>query len=637
MRFPPHFLDEIRARLAVSQVVGRRVQLKKAGREWKGLSPFKTERTPSFFVNDQKGFYKCFASGEFGDIFTFVMKTEGLSFGEAVERLAGEAGLALPKPVAQDAEEAGRRDERTRLLGIIDASVAYFEAALKGPAGREARKYLERRGLTAGTIARFRLGYAPAGRGALRAHLSGLGYSIEEQVASGMLIGGEDIAEPYDRFRDRVMFPIEDLKGRAIAFGGRALSADAPAKYLNSPETPLFHKGGLLYNAHRARQAGFESTRLVVVEGYMDVLALDQAGFPAAVAPLGTALTEAQVQILWRVVPEPILCFDGDAAGRKAAFRAVDVILPLLKPGHSARFVFLPDGLDPDDLARQQGAEGVARALEGTRALFDVLWEREESAHPLTTPEQRAAFEQRLKGCIGHIADPNVRSHYDREARQTLWSWGKAIVRQTVDGRGVSGGRTPGRRNNVQTDWRIRERNQARAASGARGGGQLPADTSATTLSGRSVSAPTREALILKTLLNHPWMIEEHSEQLAEIELTHPSFNELRAALLDALTVQIPLDSASLRDHLSDRGLSHVLALVERAITHKGDHFAEPEADRDAVNSGWCHAVALHERKVGLARDLAMAERRWLADQSEEAFERLCEIKALQGQVERTE
>jgi len=632
MRFPPHILDDIRARLPVSSVVGRRVALKKAGREWKGLSPFKAERTPSFFVNDQKGFYKCFASGEHGDIFTFVMKTEGLSFTEAVERLAADAGVILPKPEPRSQRAIEEVDTRARLMALVEASARFFEAQLASSPGQEARRYLDRRGVTRETIQRFRLGYAPASREVLKAHLAKEGFSVNEMAEAGMVIMGDDIAVPYDRFRNRVMFPIEDLKGRVIAFGGRALDPDAPAKYLNSPETPLFHKGNQLYNIHRARPVAFESSRIVVVEGYMDVVALDQAGFQAAVAPLGTALTEAQVQLLWRVVPEPTLCFDGDSAGQRAAFRAVDTILPQLKPGFSARFAFLTDGQDPDDLVRQQGAAAFEAVLARTKALFDVMWERELATQPVSTPEQRAAFEQKVKALVGRIGDPSVRGHYEQEVRQTLFSLNRAVLRELGGGgQGGGMGRTAGRQNNVQTDWRVRERARLQQ-KGRPGTSTAPAGRSQ--LAGRLATLPVREALILKALINHPWLIEEHAERIAALEFTAPMLLGMKDAVLAALAEEIPLDSASLRNHFSAVGLSHVVALVERAITHKGDRFAEPEADQDAVETGWCHAVTLHEKQVGLRRDLVVAEQRWLEEQSEDAFQRLLEIKARQNQVD---
>jgi DNA primase len=327
MRFNPNFLDEIRARLPVSQVVGRKVALKKAGREYKGLSPFKTEKSPSFFVNDQKGFYHCFASGEHGDIFTFVMKTEGLEFPEAVERLAAEAGVPMPK---QPERNVAEEDQRDRLYRLLEASATFFEESLRSWLGADARRYLEKRGLARDTIESFRLGFAPNSRTALTAHLKSKGFAPVDMAAAGMLIAGSDIPEPYDRFRNRVMFPILDLKGRVIAFGGRALEKDVPAKYLNSPETPLFHKGHTLFNAARARSVAHDKDRVIVVEGYMDVVALSEAGFPETVAPLGTALTEDQIKLLWRFAKDPILCFDGDSAGRKAADRGVEVALPWL-------------------------------------------------------------------------------------------------------------------------------------------------------------------------------------------------------------------------------------------------------------------------------------------------------------------
>src|SRR6266700_3019629 len=349
MRFPDSFLDEIRARLPVSDVVRRRVQLKKQGREWRGLSPFNKERTPSFFVNDQKGFYHDFSSGKHGDIFGFVMDTEGVTFPEAVERLAAMAGLAVPK-MSEEADAAAQR--RRTLHEVIELAAKFFETTLASRAGAKARGYLADRGLDAATQLKFRIGYAPAERFALKEHLGALGIAPEDMIEAGLLVAADDIPLPYDRFRDRVIFPISDLAGRVIAFGGRALDKDAPAKYLNSPETPLFHKGGTLYNGAAARQAAHQGAPVVAVEGYVDVIAMVTSGFAATVAPLGTALTEDQLALLWKMADEPILCFDGDQAGQRAAFRAVDLALPRLKPGKRLLFASLPDGQDPDDLVR---------------------------------------------------------------------------------------------------------------------------------------------------------------------------------------------------------------------------------------------------------------------------------------------
>ena len=635
MRFTPQFLDEIRARLPVSQVVGRKVALKRAGREFKGLSPFKAERTPSFTVNDQKNFYHCFASGAHGDIFKFVMETEGLSFFEAVERLAEEAGLVLPAPTQNDEQAREQIDERARLYDILDASARWFEEQLRGASGQEARTYLDKRGLRRETIAEFRIGFAPSHRSALKQHLLAAGFTVPDLVESGMLIGGEDIAEAYDRFRRRVMFPIADAKGRIIAFGGRAIDPDAPAKYLNSPETPLFHKGNVLFNAHRARPRVFERNRVIAVEGYMDVIALAEAGFGETVAPLGTALTEAQVQLLWRLSPEPILCFDGDGAGKRAAYRAVETVLPHLKPGYSVRFAFLPDGLDPDDLVRAEGPTGFEAILQHrVRPLFDVLIEKEEQAGPAApTPEGRAGFEARLQKHVARIGDAAVRTQYQAEMRQTLWARTRLQMRELTGG-GL-GGRPNAfagqRRNNVQPDWRVRERAN-RTAPGQRSRGRplaQAAPTASNELVDHTILVPAREALIVATLLFHPWLLSQDSELIASITFSSAPVARLRDALLSVAADDISLDTQMLATHLDQLGLAKVVALVKRAITHRGDKFAHPGADQAIVETGWRHAVELHQQQVELGRQLDAAEQAWNRDVgNEDAFARICEIKA---------
>jgi DNA primase len=624
MRFTPQLLDEIRARLPVSQVVARKVALKKAGREFRGLSPFKAEKTPSFFVNDQKGFYHCFATGEHGDIFTFVMKTEGLSFPEAVERLASEAGISLPARTEEKASERG--DLRARLLAALQASAAWFEAQLRQPEGQEARRYLERRGLKSATIEAFRLGFAPANRSALKSYLVAQGFSPEELAASGMVVTGDDIAVPYDRFRNRVMFPIEDQKGRVVAFGGRALDPAAPAKYLNSPETPLFHKGSLLFNAARARQAAFERGRVIVVEGYMDVLALHEAGFAESVAPLGTALTDNQVQLLWRLAPEPVLCFDGDSAGRKAAFRAIDTVLPILKPGVSVSFAFLPDGLDPDDLVRREGPRAMSTVLDQAKPLADVLWEREWGAGQWSTPERRAQLERHVLALVGQIGDNTVRAHYERDIRSRLrqaWWAGpgsdRFVAYSTRQGRTSSHpGRSGSGSRNKPRPWPPAE-------------AMVPSSSlrSSRMVLGGPADMPYREALLLRVLLNHPWMIDEHAETIAEVPFTSKALGQLRDALLSLHIEHNMLDRAALHAHLTDQGQAKISALVERAITHKGDKFAEPEADRAAVEAGWRHALALHEKQVGVRRALAAAEQAWHTEGSEDALARIYELQDL--------
>jgi DNA primase len=626
MRFPPQLLDDIRARLSVSQVVARKVALKRAGREFRGLSPFKVEKSPSFFVNDQKGFYHCFASGEHGDIFTFLMKTEGLSFPEAVERLAAEACVVLPKPEARDQE---REDARTRLYALVETTAKFFEETLNGAGGAEARRYIDGRGLSRETVKLFRIGYAPASRTALKEHLKRLGFSIEEQISAGTLIGGEDIREPYDRFRNRVMFPITDLKDRVIAFGGRALEKDVPAKYLNSPETPLFHKGALLFNAAKARPLAHDHQRVIVVEGYMDVVSLAQAGFGESVAPLGTALTEEQVHLLWRMVPEPILCFDGDSAGRKAAHRAIDVILPHLKPGVSAGIAFLPDGLDPDDLIRQEGPEAMNGVLARARPLADVLWEREFNSGDWSTPERRARLEQQINVLVGRIADPAVRAHYGSAMRERLYqAWGPARRASHAQSGRWTGGADRMVQNVAKSPHKFvagarrppfqLEPQRPTASQSLRRSGLVE---------GEAGRPPYREALILRTLVNHPWLVEQDAELIARLELGSPAMARLRDALLSLLSDNISLDRAQIRSQLERSSLDKVFDLVERAITHRCDRFAEPDADAAEVETGWRHTLALHERQTGLRKALAAAERTFHEEGSEDALARIVEIQ----------
>lgn len=636
MRFSPQFLDDIRTRLPVSQVVGRKVALKKAGREWRGLSPFKQEKTPSFFVNDQKGFYHCFASGEHGDIFTFLIKTEGLSFPEAVERLAGEAGLQLPAPVHRDPKV---EDERERLSRLLEVSARFFHDALFGNPGRQAREYIERRGLKLDTLATFRIGYAPPSRNALKEHLAKEGFSVADMITSGMVIGGEDIATPYDRFRDRVMFPIRDMKGHVIAFGGRALDPDQPAKYLNSPETPLFHKGRVLFNFHNARQPAFERDRLLIVEGYMDVLALFEAGFEESVAPLGTALTADQMGLLWRVIDEPVLCFDGDNAGRKAAWRAIDTALPLVQPGKSLTFAFLPEGMDPDDLVRAHGKGAFDTILARARPMIDVLFEREWSKGDISTPERRARLEQQLSAAAGQITDTSIRGHYQRELKSKLWQ----MLRKTST-ESHSGGQ---KSRDSNPYLRHASAPPGRHNSGARRRGDLAtgplttiATPSAELLKSSLVTGdgggglPHREALLLATLLNHPNLIDDHAETLSALELTSSALSRLRDGLLSVHAAEKALDRAALHTQLTNLGLDQVLRQVEKSITHRCDKFADPETGHDEAEAGWRHTLELHHKALGLSKSLEAAERDWLRDESEEAFNRIQDLKRQMDRLE---
>ena len=418
MAFPPGFLDELRARLSLSEVVGRKVSLKRrSGAEYAGLCPFHNEKTPSFTVNDKKGFFYCFGCHEKGDAVGFVMKTEGLSFPEAVEKLAREVNLPVPRATPVERERAERV---STLQQVVEEAARWFQKQLRLPVGRQGLDYLRGRGLEDATIDDFRLGFAPDSRDGLLSHLKRENVPIDKIVEAGLAIQPEDSnREPYDRFRGRVMFAINDRRGRVIAFGGRVMGAGEP-KYLNSPETPLFHKGANLYCLDRAREAVTKDQPVIVAEGYMDVIALHGAGYTGAVAPLGTALTEGQLAELWKLADEPYLCFDGDNAGRRAANRAAERALPLLRAGKSLRFLALPAGEDPDSLIRTRGADAIRRSLDLAQPLSDVVWSMETEGKPNDTPERRASLQRAIEQRVAEIADPVVRDFYRTEMRSRL-------------------------------------------------------------------------------------------------------------------------------------------------------------------------------------------------------------------------
>jgi len=629
MRFPPAFLDELRTRLPVSDVVGRRVKLKRSGREWKGLSPFNKERTPSFFVNDQKAMWFDFSSGKNGNIFDFVMATEGLSFPEAVERLAGLAGLPLPV-VSRESE--AREERRKTLHDVLDLAAAFFQTTLAGRAGAKARGYLSDRGIDAATQLKFRLGYALPERFALKEHLGAHKVPVDDMVEAGLLVAGEDIPLAYDRFRDRIMFPITDLRDRVIGFGGRALAADVPAKYLNSPETPLFHKGATLYNGAAARAAAHHGARVVAVEGYVDVIAMVGAGFPATVAPLGTALTEDQLKALWRMTDEPILCFDGDDAGRRAAYRAVDVALPLLKPGKSLLFALLPEGQDPDDLVRSGGRDAVEEVLRTVRPLADMLWLRETEAGGFDTPERRAALEARLGAASAAIGDESVRKYYwqDLAGRlSTLFSPGTMAVAREFGRGGLSARPLGPGRPFGQGGRRV----PLRAGQGMRPFGSREKPRTASPLLGLSPLVrgprsrlPAREALILLTVVNHPWLMDSHAEELAELEFLHADADRLRRVILDVVC-HGSLDADALASAIAARELTPVLARLKGALTHGADWPVRADAAPDDVDRWWIHVVTLHRKSRTLHRELKEAERALGSEPSEENFAWLRDVQ----------
>lgn len=412
-RFNRDFIEELRERLTPSAIIGETVKLRRAGREFVGLSPFKQERTPSFYVNDAKGRWFDFAAGKDGDVIAFVMETRGLSFADAVETLAQRAGLPLPK---RTPDEERREKRRATLAEANELAAAFYRASL---ARSPAAEYLAGRGVTAEHVEAFGIGYAPEDRTALKVHLLKAGVDQDVMAEAGLLIAGDDIPVAYDRFRHRVMFPIRDGKGRTIAFGGRALAGSSPAKYLNSPETPLFHKGRTLYNLHAAREA---RQRPIVVEGYFDTLSVSMAGWRGAVAPLGTALTPEQLDILWRMDPEPVVCFDGDRAGLAAAYRAVDVALPLLAPGRSLRFAIMPEGQDPDDVIRKRGRGAFEASVNRAHRLIDVIWRREFQHADIDSPERFTGAQKRIDEICEALPVKPLRDAYRHDLRDRLYA-----------------------------------------------------------------------------------------------------------------------------------------------------------------------------------------------------------------------
>ncbi|NPU64756.1 DNA primase [Bradyrhizobium sp. 83012] len=649
-RFTPEFLDELRARLPVSDVVGKRVKLKKAGREWKGLSPFQQEKTPSFYVNDQKGFYHDFSSGKHGNIFDFVMETEGCSFPEAVERLAGIAGLALPVATP---DAARQERQRKTLYDVMELAAKFFADTLASRHGARARGYLADRAILPQTQLQFRLGYAPPDRFGLKEYLGAQGVPVNDMVEAGLLVAGEDIPVPYDRFRDRVMFPITDVRNRVIAFGGRAMQKDVPAKYLNSPETPLFHKGDNLYNLPSARQAAHNGAPMIVVEGYVDVIALVAAGFAGAVAPLGTALTESQLALIWKMVDEPILCFDGDRAGQKAAYRAADLALPHLKPGKSLRFALLPEGQDPDDLVRSGGRGAVEEVLKVAKPLAEVIWSREIEGGSFTTPERRAALEARIGQLTGGIADEVVRRYYKQDLSDRLY---RAFS--------PDGGRGFGRGYGAESGRRFAPRGPGSGQQGrlSTGGGRRGGPSSTGLVMSRGpyqVASPQlamspimrgqrsaisrREALILQCLINHPWILHDHLEEVAALELAHPEAHKLRAAIIAAFAHDHhhspdPDEQAEkMRTDLEKGGFSELLQRVERAITTAAVWAAKPGAARDDVLATWHQLVALHRQWHSLLRELKDAELALGEEPSEPNMGWLRDVKARMAEMDGTE
>ncbi len=600
MAFPPQFLDELRARLPVSEVVGRKVRLVRKGREHSGLCPFHNEKTPSFTVNDEKGFYHCFGCGAHGSVIDFAMETEGLSFPEAVEKLAGQAGLQVPQ---SSPEERERAKVRATLYDVVEAVCAWYESNLRSAEGRAALDYLRGRGFTDETIRRFRLGFSPDGRGRLLQAMESQGIERRQLVEAGLIKlppndTGRGGGDPRDYFFNRVMFPIADGRGRIIALGGRILG-DGQPKYLNSPETPLFHKGRNLYNYAMAREASKGAGTVIVAEGYTDVIALAQAGLPNAVAPLGTALTEEQIGLLWRIADEPVLCFDGDNAGERAALRAAERAMPILKPGKTLRFMGLPAGDDPDSLVQARGADGFRHLLAGARHLVDVIWQAEVTAGPHDTPERRADLERRINGRLSAIADDGVKYHYQQSLRQRM----RDLFFQS------------GRRDGPKKPWK---------GSGSRqkAGGLLPGLGARGDL---GAMKSLQERILVATLVNHPDLIHDSVEALNEISLQNRELDTLLHEILNHAFTAPTLDTRDLQRHLIHCGHERMLGVVLNAQVYRQASFAGPGATVLEARAALDEMLASFARSR-LKLDRADATKELEDDMSERNAEKLLNL-----------
>ncbi|HEV7351793.1 MAG TPA: DNA primase [Brevundimonas sp.] len=579
MRFDERYIEELKSRLRPSDIIGRTVKLKRQGREWVGLSPFTKEKSPSFFVNDDKGFFHDFSSGKHGDVISFLQETERLSFVEAVSRLAGEAGMALP---AEDPQAAEREQKRQGLADWLDLAQKWFAANLRRSAGAATRDYLARRGLPEDQWERFGLGYAPNDREGLKTALVQRGARPGDLVEAGLLIAPEGGGAPYDRFRDRLMFPILDARGRIVSFGGRAMKPDDRAKYLNGPESPLFHKGATLYGLPEARRilgaASSSDHALIVVEGYMDVIACQRAGLPA-VAPMGTALTEEQMAVLWRVSSEPVLCFDGDAAGLRAAYRAVERALPLLKPGRSFRFALLSGGKDPDDILREAGAPALRQAVGETRPFAEVLFQREQAAEPLDTPERRAGFKGRLRQAAQAIQDRDLAEQYRAELFDRFDALFPARSRAPAQpGRG--GGRTGGRFGPPPLLGQTPEGAEAMAAL--------------------SRALEPMAAAIAHGALDDPERMDAHLEAVATHGLGDPQLEPLAQAMVASRFAGQSLDSSGLRRHLANLGHGVLLREVEKAAAKSGAPFLAADKPLAEARTLWSQAFDALTRVAAL-------------------------------------
>ncbi len=518
MSLPAGFLDDLRTRISLSQVVGRKVtwDMRKSNMakgDWWAPCPFHQEKSASFHVDDRKGFYYCFGCHAKGDVLTFIKETENTGFMEAVEILAREAGVPMP---ARDPQAVEKHDHRTRLVQVMEEAVKWFRLQLKTGAAAEARAYIAKRGLSEAAVERWEIGFAPDGWHGLFTAMTQKGITPDLLVAAGLCVESDDPKRrPYDRFRNRIIFPIRDARGRAISLGGRAMLASDPAKYLNGPETALFDKGRNLYNHGPAREAAGKGAPLIVAEGYMDVIALSEAGFRATVAPLGTAVTEDQLRLMWRISDEPVIALDGDTAGIRAALRVVDLALPLLEAGKGLRFAILPNGLDPDDLIKQQGVSAMQKVLDAAQPMVSLLWRRETEGKTFDSPERKAALDKTLRAALQRIADPSIRGHYGEEIKRLRWE---------LFGHGPRGGTTRPPRAPWQPGQRFKPFQPVAPMQSTRL--SLLASTSG------PVNDTLREAVILAACIRHPSLIARFDTALERLDFVGDGHDTLRSLIL---------------------------------------------------------------------------------------------------------
>ena len=607
MAFPPRFLEELRERLPVSQIVGRRVKLIRRGTEHTGLCPFHSEKTPSFTVSDAKAFYHCFGCGAHGDVISFVRETEGLDFRDAVERLAAEAGIPVPQESPQERAEA---QQRADLRDVMELACAWYTAQLAQPVAAAARDYLATRGLESVTQGEFRLGFAPSERGALTRHLATHQVTTDQLATVGLIKAADGGHRDY--FFNRIVFPIADRRGHVIAFGGRGLG-DAKPKYLNSPDTPLFHKGRVLYNLARAAPAARTTGTVIVAEGYMDVIALGQAGFANAVAPLGTALTDAQLAELWRHADEPLVCFDGDAAGQRAAMRAIGRALPGLTAGKSLAFVPLPKGQDPDDLIKAGGPAAMTAALKAAVPLVDFLWHHEVAARPLDTPERRADLERRLDAHVAAINDRAVAFQYRGEFRARLRRL--AAPPRTAKSRGRRADRwPPPAPAGAMTD---------RVVAAIRAGHRPDP----------AASRHDQELALVAILANHPHLAERHFEALGAVALGTPELDRMLRETLNLAAAGVDLDRTGMYRHLKGHGFAKLVEKVENPGFYRRASFAGPAAPAAAAERALI-AILGGYRRERLAEQRSDVERELAQEPTEAGSDRLQRLQREDPSVE---